>query len=116
MSKDEIKRHPIRTQAAWVVVVSALATILGQWGVDAELVNRLVATIAQVTVILAALGFMVPLSEAKVTPMADPRMDDGHPMVPDPLPEHGSEDDYDESEDAIYRDETERVDGAAGNR
>ncbi len=75
-----MNRHPIRTRAVIVGLVALVANGALLLGVNAVEVTKWAQVAALVVTALASLGVIT--AESETTPTADPRNDDGVPLVP----------------------------------
>jgi hypothetical protein len=78
-----LDREPLLTRAGIVSIVAVVVALLGTFGV--HLTPQLQDGIVQLLTLLAILGPLVAayLARKHVTPVADPRADDGTPLVPE---------------------------------
>ncbi len=74
-----MNRHPIRTRAVIVGLVALVANGALLLGVNAVDVSKWAQVAALVVTALASLGVITV--ESETTPTADPRTDDGTPLV-----------------------------------
>lgn len=74
--------RPIRTEAGLAVAIGSAGGLAALWGVAAGALRRSVGAVALVAAVVAAVVLLVARAEARVTPVSDPRDDDGHDLVP----------------------------------
>lgn len=75
-------RHPLRSRAVITAIIGLLAGALAHVGLDAAEVTWWAGWLVTVVDLLVVVGVVVVAGERTVTPVADPRDDDGHPLVP----------------------------------
>jgi uncharacterized membrane protein (DUF441 family) len=74
-----VKREPVLTSASIVALVAALIAVLAAFGLP--------LSDDQTTAVVSLVGVVAPLvvallSRPRVTPIADPKTDEGIPLVP----------------------------------
>lgn len=74
--------EPLRDRAAVLAVIGAVATIAVQLGLDQTQVDVAVEIAVQVVEVAVLLGLLAATARSKVTPVADPRDNDGRPLRP----------------------------------
>ncbi len=78
-----MSRHPLRKAAVIATLLGLAAQAALLLGVNADEVSRWAQVASLVVTALVSLGIVVP-SEPQVTPMSDPRADDGTSLVAAP--------------------------------
>ena len=75
-----MSRHPLRSRALWVMLISVAGQVAAfVWG---DLVAEELQTTLNSMLDLALIAGLVLSAEKKVTPVADPRDDDGDVLMP----------------------------------
>lgn len=80
-----MNREPLTVAGAVVLLLQATLTtvvLMGWWDLTDEQTAAWMGLIA-----LAGTTSVVVLTRGKVTPVADPRDDQGHPLTPDEVPD-----------------------------
>ncbi|MFD8494276.1 hypothetical protein [Amycolatopsis sp. NPDC059657] len=90
MKENTLSRYPLRIAGTIVGALTALVSgLVGSGLFTAEQGNTTTGVITAVVTLLAAFGVVVS-TENKVTPLVDPRDEQGNPLVPTPrIPSRG---------------------------
>ncbi|WNV82204.1 hypothetical protein [Umezawaea sp. Da 62-37] len=83
---SEPRPRPLRTAASWIGGVLALVSGLVGAGVLTDTQGSATAAVINAVLVLLGTFGVVIATERKVTPVADPRDNDGTPLVPAPEP------------------------------
>ncbi len=73
-------RYPIRARATWAAFIAGAGTLALQFGVDAQLTEAVQNIGTAVLNLLVLIGLVVT-SEKQVTPVSDPRNNQGEPLT-----------------------------------
>ena len=74
-------RYPIRARATWAALIAAAGTLALQFGLDAQLAEGAQNVGTAVLNLVVLLG-LVTTAEKQVTPVSDPRDNNGESLTP----------------------------------
>ncbi len=80
--KDRVAAYPLRIRMVIGIIIAVAGSIAIQYGLDATVVQDQVSQIILGVFDLLVLAGVVKTSEAKVTPLVDPRDNEGHALTP----------------------------------
>jgi hypothetical protein len=79
---DLIAQYPAIVNGIGVFIAAFLTPILGKWGIDSSGAQTIVAALLSFLSTIVGVA-LIALTHKKVTPVANPKLNDGTPLVPD---------------------------------